>query len=612
MVHESMPESYTVLGLSNISFGLEKQARIVINSVFLYHAVKVGLDCAIVNAKEIIPYGEIEPEKIRLAEDLIFDKSEDALANLISHFDGMKPITTEKRQDQIDESWSCGKKCNYRIIHRLKDGIEKDVVLAISEKLQENVQIADASEIEKHKAAVSTLNEDLLPAMKEVGDKFGAGELILPFVLKSAECMKAAVKELEKYLMQKDGASKGVLVLGTVQGDVHDIGKNLVKTIFENNGYTVHDLGKQVPLQKFLEKIKEVNPDAIGLSALLVATSKQMGLFVEHARKTGMSLPVLCGGAAVNSSFINRIAKKDSTYKPGVFYCNTMFDGLKIMDKLVSDEREKFVLEWQEKMEKWSENVQKKVTSVQRSDVKPVNPPKIPMANKITNLDGAMIPLDQVWDLIDKKSLFKLSWGIRGNAAKKTGVDPEKLFLEWSERVKNENLFEPHIVYGYYKCKGNGTKLEVQKWDGKVVTFDFPRSSHERRLCISDYFGDDDTVAFQAVTVGKKVADLVEKWNKEDRYTDAYYLHGFAVETAEALAEWTQRRIRTELGIGDSGLRYSWGFPSCPDVGQHKIVWDLLQPAKEIMDITSEGQIIPEQSTAAIVVHHPKAAYFTI
>ena len=205
-----MPESYTVLGLSNISFGLEKQARIVINSVFLYHAVKVGLDCAIVNAKEIIPYGEIEPEKIRLAEDLIFDKSEDALANLISHFDGMKPITTEKRQDQIDESWSCGKKCNYRIIHRLKDGIEKDVILAISEKLQENVQIADASEIEKHKAAVSTLNEDLLPAMKEVGDKFGAGELILPFVLKSAECMKAAVKELEKYLMQKDGASKGV------------------------------------------------------------------------------------------------------------------------------------------------------------------------------------------------------------------------------------------------------------------------------------------------------------------------------------------------------------------------------------------------------------------
>ncbi len=612
MVHENMPESYTVLGLSNISFGLEKQARIVINSVFLHHAVKAGLDCAIVNAKEIIPYGEIESAEIRLTEDLIFDKSEDALANLISYFDGVKPATMGKKQDRMDESWSWGKKCNYRIMHRLKDGIEKDVVFSISEKLPKGVLISDANEVEKHKAALGTLNEDLLPAMKEVGDKFGAGELILPFVLKSAECMKAAVRELEKYLMQKEGTSKGIFVLGTVQGDVHDIGKNLVKTIFENNGYTVHDLGKQVPLQKFLEKIKETNPDAIGLSALLVATSKQMGLFVEHARKAGMNLPVLCGGAAVNSSFVNRIAKKDSVYNPGVFYCNTMFEGLKIMDKLVSDEREEFVLKWRGKMDKWTENVQVKTPSVQRSDIKPVNPPKIPKTGRATNLDKNDIPLDKVWEMMDEKSLFKLSWGIRGNAAKKTDIDTDELLLQWKERVKRDNLFEPHIVYGYYKCKGMGTKLEVKKWDGGTVTFDFPRSGHERRLCIPDYFGNDDTVAFQAVTVGKKVADLVEKWNKEDQYTDAYYLHGLAVETAEALAEWTHNKIRAELGIGDSGLRYSWGFPSCPDVGQHRHVWDLLQPAKEIMEITKEGQIIPEQSTAAIVVHHPKAAYFTI
>ncbi|MDI1495739.1 MAG: methionine synthase [Cenarchaeum symbiont of Oopsacas minuta] len=612
LVHENIPESYTVLGLSNISFGLEKQVRMVINSVFLYHAVKVGLDCAIINAKEIIPYGEIDKKNIRLAEDLIFNRSEDALSDLISHFEGAKSTTNIKKQDSIDESWSYGQRCNHRIVHRLKDEIEKDVIRAISEKLHSKM-ISKSTAKDVHNAAVKTLNENLLPAMKEVGDKFGSGELILPFVLKSAECMKAAVLELEKYLIQKEGTAKGVFVLGTVQGDVHDIGKNLVKTIFENNGYTVHDLGKQVPLQKFLEKIKQTNADAVGLSALLVATSKHMGLFVDHARKTGMNLPILCGGAAVNSNFINRIAKKDSIYTPGIFYCNTMFDGLKIMDKLVSDQREDMLYQWREKIDKWTENAPKKHTTMQRSNIKPVNPPMIPTSRKdIVNLDEKDIPLEQVWDLLDKNSLFKLSWGMRGTSVKKTGIDPEKLLQEWKKKVKNDRLFEPHIVYGYYTCNGNDTQLQVYRHDGKMITFDFPRSEHERHLCIADYFGNNDTVAFQAVTVGKKAANLIEALNKDNLYTDAYYLHGLAVETAEALAEWTHRRIRSELKIDDRGLRYSWGFPSCPDIGQHHLVWDLLQPVNDIMHITNEGQIVPEQSTAAIVVHHPNAAYFTI
>ena len=251
------------------------------------------------------------------------------------------------------------------------DGIENDVVSAIAEKLPEKNILVDtdgvlsinATKEVTHQGAIQTLNEDLLPAMKIVGDKFGSGELILPFVLKSAECMKASVKELEKYLLKEEGTSKGTLVLGTVYGDVHDIGKNLVKTIFENNGYTVHDLGKQVPLQKFVEKINEVKPDAVGLSALLVSTSKQMQFFVEHARKTDVNIPILCGGAAINSNYINRIAKQDGIYEPGIFYCGTMFDGLKTMDKLVSEEKDDFVSSWKDKLSKWQENKIKQVDS---------------------------------------------------------------------------------------------------------------------------------------------------------------------------------------------------------------------------------------------------------
>ena len=291
--------------------------------------------------------------------------------------------------------------------------------------------------------AIQTLNEDLLPAMKEVGDKFGAGELILPFVLKSAECMKAAVKELEKYLVREEGMSKGKLVLGTVYGDVHDIGKNLVKTIFVNNGYEVYDLGKQVPLQKFVEKIDEVKPDAVGLSALLVSTSKQMQYFVEHSRKASTDIPILCGGAAINTNYINRIAKDGGIYKPGVFYCNTMFEGLKIMDKLVSSERKKFVEEWKNRIEKWEERVSNDKYTMEklpRSEIKPVKPPIPPTTNQTIIIKPEEIDLAEIWKYLDKKSLFKLSWGIKGNAGTDMVDYQEKLLGEWKKRVIDDNL----------------------------------------------------------------------------------------------------------------------------------------------------------------------------
>ena len=631
LVKKKFPECFTVLGLSNVSFGVSTNARRILNSIFLYHALQAGLDAVIINVRDIIPYPEINEQQKKLAEDLIFNRHPNALAELIGYFEGAKAITAggPAKRIEVDPSWEASKRCYFRIVNRLKDGIEDDVVQAIADRLKDGKSTPDgghlvlraSSKEAAHEAAVETLNEVLLPAMKEVGDKFGAGELILPFVLKSAECMKAAVAELEKYLIRQEGVSKGKLVICTVYGDVHDIGKNLVKTILVNNGYTVYDLGKQVPLQKILEKINEVNADALGLSALLVSTSKQMQYFIEHARQNGLNMPVLCGGAAINSNYINRIAKDGGIYSPGVFYCKTAFDGLKVMNRLMSPDREQFVSEWQQKLEKWDERHQPAMaveqSQIPHSGIKPVEPPIPPHISQPVRLEPFRIDLKEVWKYINKKSLFVLQWGIRGKGA--SDQDPEKLFRMWTNRVLNEELFEPCAVYGFYKChnltlgQGGSGRLAIDLSDGKQVVFEFPRSSKEKHLCLVDYFGKNDIVAFQAVTAGNKVTEIIDLWNKQDRYADAYYLHGLAVETAEAIAELINAKIRDELKIGQNrGLRYSWGYPSCPDISQHHLVWQILEPEKSGMTLTESGQIVPDQSTAAIIVHHPEAEYFVL
>lgn len=670
LVKEKLPECFTTLGLSNVSFGLPVQARKVVNSVFLYHAIKAGLDTVIINARDIIPYTNVEPVQRDLAEDLIFNKHPNALSELISYFDRsqISVANASIQKSDLDPTWDADKKCHFRIVNRLNDGIEADVVSAIAMRIAKNSSekqvvpghegykpavdedpetntdsggansgipynpasiIKNANKESAHIAAVQTLNEVLLPAMKEVGDKFGAGELILPFVLKSAECMKAAVAELEKYLIRQEGVSKGKIVLCTVYGDVHDIGKNLVKTILVNNGYTVYDLGKQVEIQKILDKIREVHADAVGLSALLVSTSKQMQYFVEHARDNNMKIPILCGGAAINSSYINRIAKeKDVIYPAGVFYCKTAFDGLRVMNELMSEHREEFILGWNEELNEWEAKMnERNLQEKQKSQVsligsastitRSVNPlpvpPVPPRINIPTRLSASEIDLNQIWRYVNQKSLFVLSWGIRGKSAVELNDLAHKLYEEWQFRVVNENLFDPSIVYGYFRCHNRNEKLVVDLPHDEKVIFDFPRSSKEKRLCLTDYFGSDDIVAFQAVTVGNKVTRIINDWNNKGKYTDAYYLHGLAVETAEALAEWTNIRIKKELQIDNNrGLRYSWGYPSCPDVLQHKLVWRLLDPTKSGMELTESGQIIPDQSTAAIIVHHPAAEYFVL
>lgn len=627
LVKKEIPGCFTTLGLSNISFGLPPNARKIINSVFLYHALKAGLDTVIINAKDIIPIGEIKEEQIKLAEDLIFNKHANALSDLIYYFENKNVAVTknEKKLEEIDNDWSFDKRCYYRVVNRIKDGIEGDVVGAIAsrleQKLGQNVENIKKEDILRqhpelaHDAAVQTLNEVLLPAMKEVGDKFGAGELILPFVLKSAECMKSAVSELEKYLIKKQGVSKGKLVLCTVYGDVHDIGKNLVKTIFINNGYTVYDLGKQVPIQQIIDKIMEVKADAVGLSALLVSTSKQMQFFIEKARELDLRIPALCGGAAINSNYINRIAKGDEVYKAGVFYCKTAFDGLNVMNKLRSPERDKFVEEWNNKITKFDET---KTASIKSeidfpvNKIVPVSPPVAPHLDRPVILKPSEIDLEKVWSYLNKKSLFVLSWGIRGKSASTIG-DPESLLKEWKRRVIDEELFSPSVVYSYFKCNNQGNNLVVESNKQGEVIFEFPRSSKPKHLCITDYFGKQDTVAFQVVSVGQKTVSKIEELNSTNNYTDAYYLHGLAVETAEALAEWVHYKIREELNIDKNrGLRYSWGYPSCPDTMQHYLVWKLIDPNRCGIGLTSAGQITPEYSTAAIVVHHPDAEYFIL
>jgi 5-methyltetrahydrofolate--homocysteine methyltransferase len=636
LVKENIPGCLTTLGLSNISFGLPVQIRKIVNSVFLYHAIKAGLDAVIINAKDIIAYSDIEPLQRKLAEDLIFNRNPNALADIISYFEGLKSTSTSSqvKATDIDPRLDPAQRCYFRIVNRLKEGIEQDVVQAIYNRVKSSAEkelikgeqeanlAFQASKEDFHNAAVQTLNGVLLPAMKEVGDKFGSGELILPFVLKSAECMKAAVAELEKYLIRQEGVSKGKVVLCTVYGDVHDIGKNLVKTIFVNNGYTVYDLGKQVPLQRIVEKIKETNSEAVGLSALLVSTSKQMQYFVEYAKQNNLNISVLCGGAAINSSYINRIATEGGIYDSGVFYCKTAFDGLKVINKLMSEDKEQFMFDWKKKIETWEDRQTQAAEPADGdrakllvSNIKPFPPPVPPHINKQVRLGPEEIDLNDVWKFINKKSLFVLSWGIRGQAAHSLTNEAEKLFVQWKEKVLGQKLFEPKAVYGYFRCHNIDGKLAVDApaGTGNRIIFDFPRSSKEKHLCLTDYFGRDDIVCFQAVTVGNRATDFIDEWNKQNSYTDAYYLHGLAVETAEALAEWLNSRIKNELQIGSNrGLRYSWGYPSCPDISQHHLVWKLLDPEKSGMNLTDSGQIIPDHSTAAIIVHHPEAEYFVL
>jgi 5-methyltetrahydrofolate--homocysteine methyltransferase len=489
---------------------------------------------------------------------------------------------------------------------------------------------------------VRVLNDVLLPAMKEVGDKFGAGELILPFVLQSAEVMKRAVRHLEQFLEKAEGYTKGKVVLATVYGDVHDIGKSLVNTILSNNGYTVFDLGKQVPVNTIIEKALEVDADAIGLSALLVSTSKQMPLCVQELDKRGLEIPVLIGGAAINRRFGRRalFVEGERAYEPGVFYCKDAFEGLETMDVLQAEDgsrRAAFVA-------KVLDDARNDIflrTSVgkdiavgdqggAKSNVTQDHPvPTAPFFG-VRTLRERDIPIDEVFALLDLDELYRLQWGARGSgphyeATVKSEFEPTLARL--TKQAKREGWLKPQAVYGFFPTQSAGNDLLVYDPDAyarngttrEIARFHFPRQEGRERLCIADYFrpiesADVDVVGIQVVTVGDEASRKFQELQTAGEYTEAFYLHGLAVETAEALAEWLHRRVRRELGMpGGRGKRYSWGYGACPDLEDHVTVFKLLPAERELgMELTSAYQLVPEQSTAAIIVHHPEAKYYTV
>ena len=610
VIKASIPHVKTSLGVSNVSFGISPGARAVLNSVFLHHCVDAGLDLAMVNPNHITPYGEIPELERQLADELVFDRREDALERFIAHFESKGEEEAEGPSDPT-AGMEPEEALHFHILRRRKEGVEDWIDRSVAKI-----------------GAVPTLNEVLLPAMKEVGDKFGAGELILPFVLQSAEVMKRAVARLENYLDKIEGYTKGTVVLATVFGDVHDIGKSLVNTILTNNGYTVVDLGKQVPIQTILDAAEEHEATAIGLSALLVSTSKQMPACIQELHAKGLGFPVLIGGAAINRAFSYRALypggpESEEPYEPGVFYCRDAFEGLAVMDQLVDgDAREALLAKLRAEAgdfrargerEPQDENfADASVRSAARTDV-PVPVPPFWGARELS------VDMAELYSHLDTHVLFKLHWGgkgVKGEAWRRLLEDDFRPRLErmWRE----QDYLHPRVLLGFLPCYALGNEilvLDPEDHARELTRFTCPRQPKGDRICLADFFrpaldggppAELDVVALQAVTVGGEVTELMARLEQEGEFAEQLFVHGLGVQTAEGLAEWCHYEVRSMFGIpATQGRRYSWGYPAVPDQSEHLKVDGLLDLSRIGMRITEGYAPDPEQSTLALVVHHP-------
>ena len=649
LIKEKFKGVRTILGLSNVSFGLNPYTRQILNSLMLYHSVKNGLDLAILNASKIIPVAKISEEDRKLFNDLIFDKrSED--------YDPLKKILQKFSDVKKDLNQETTKRNSLSVEERLKldiiDG-EKQYI------------IEDCKEALNKYPPLHIINNILLEGMKVVGERFGAGEMQLPFVLESAEAMKTAVRELEPYMEKKSGYSKGKMIIATVKGDVHDIGKNLVDVILSNNGFEILNLGIKQPIESILEKYKGSGAHVIGMSGLLVKSTAIMKENLEYMALHNHSIPVILGGAALTREFVEKECQ--SVYKGPVFYAFDAFESLKIMEKICDLKQEELTPEKISEIRKYAKATEKGAESDKKE---PDNEIKVirksektmqadengqsPWGRKNEKIPippfwGTKIkeePLKNIFEYIDEFALIRSRWGFsQGNTTEEQFTEilknkAQPLFEQMKKKFIEENIITPKAIYGYFPvCSENdklivyepntreGTPVESRKI---IAEFYFPRQKSGKILCISDYFqniksGKIDTLGVQIVTLGEEISHITKKLYDDGNFTEYYYLHGIATELTEAYAEVIHKLIRTELGIvgndakslrqlfsqGYQGSRFSFGYPACPNMEGNNTLLNLLEADRIGVKISEAFQMHPELTTSALVSWHPQARYFT-
>jgi 5-methyltetrahydrofolate--homocysteine methyltransferase len=632
-IAQELPRCQIILGLSNISFGLNPAARHVLNSVYLDHALKRGLTGAIVHISKIMPLHKIAPEEVRVAEDLIFDRRAegyDPLQAFIALFEqrtaGPKPV--KQRAETVEE----------RLKQRIIDGDRQGLELELDEAMVRH-------------APLDIINVHLLDGMKVVGELFGAGKMQLPFVLQSAETMKSAVAYLEPHMERVEGQQKGTIVLATVKGDVHDIGKNLVDIILTNNGYKVVNLGIKQPLANILQAANENNAQAIGMSGLLVKSTVVMRENLEEMTRAGLDIPVLLGGAALTRRYVEEDCVK--VYASGrVAYAKDAFDGLHLMDKVVNGKFDGHLAETARKRAERPSS-RKRIGQVSEGRIeRPLDLEEIRL-RRGELAAGVAVPVPPFWGprliervdvrallpFLNETMLYQFQWGFRKQGKSRSEFrawaeqEVRPILRRMVETCIQQDILQPRAAYGYWKAAADGNDLILFGEDGRreVARFALPRQAKEDGLCVADFFRDvsapeRDVIGLQVVTIGQQASETARAWFQENRYQDYLYLHGLSVEMAEAMAEFVHKRIRAELGFGHEddrdmetmlkqgyrGSRYSFGYPACPRLEDQAPLFKLLGAERIGVALSEEFQIHPEQSTSAIVVHHPQAKYFSV
>ena len=631
-IRSRYPQVQTVLGVSNISFGLNPAARIVLNSVFLHEAVSAGLTSAIIHPSKITPMIRIDEKSRELALDLIYDRRKydalsqeviyDPLTEFLAHFEGAEVTSSRNSRAEQLAALSLPDRLKQRIIDGERNGLEDDLELAISEGM----------------APLDIINNLLLDGMKTVGELFGKGEMQLPFVLQSAEVMKRAVAHLEPKMEKSDSSGRGKILLATVKGDVHDIGKNLVDIILSNNGYNVHNIGIKQSINTIIEEAEKANVDVVGMSGLLVKSTVIMKENLEELAIRGLAerWPVILGGAALTRAFVEQDLAE--VYPGTVRYAKDAFEGLELMDRLMALKRGEpgaALPELRKRRTKVARSDEEaREIDTKRSDIRTDNEIPTPPFWGSRVIKG--IPLNDYVSMLDERALFVGQWGLKGGKSftEMAELEGRPRLRQLLNDIQVNNWIEAAVVYGYYPCFSEGNDLVILDPDKplerkEISRLTFPRQRRDRRLCLSDFFaskdsGRIDVVAFHVVTMGEAVSRATGKLFAQNNFREYLELHGLSVQLTEALAEYWHARIRAEQGFGiedsselDSildqgyrGSRYSFGYPACPDLSQQTQLCELLKPERIGVKLSEEFQLHPEQSTSAIIVHHPEAKYF--